>query len=94
MAAKKRSSKKEAETQKPKASAKKTAKKEIEQKPVPVLSEEMIDNLKEKISELESELDKSMRFAAAAKRARKMTTDLQQEFKDFRKASVEFWKKG
>jgi predicted RNase H-like nuclease (RuvC/YqgF family) len=56
------------------------------------LSEEMVADLQENITALHAELDKAMRFAAASKRCRKMTSELEKKFKQFRKASVNHWK--
>ena len=57
-----------------------------------VLTEEMIEEINNEITELQDNMEKSMRFAAAAKRARKCTTNLQKMFKVFRAASVSHWK--
>lgn len=59
----------------------------------PVLTEAMIEEIQNETSELLENLGASMRFNAAAKRARKNTTNLQKMFKVFRKASVDHWKK-
>ncbi len=65
------------------------------EKPVEVsleLNEAMLLDITNELKELQENLDKSMRFKAAAKRARKSTTNLQKMFKAFRAASVAHWK--
>lgn len=75
----------------------KPTKKKAAEKPVKSteeldLSEKMVADLQESITALHTELDKAMRFAAASKRCRKMTSELEKKFKQFRKASVNHWK--
>lgn len=77
-----------------KKETKKTAKKEAPKKQAEgALTEDMVKDITDELEALQGELEKSMRFAAAAKRARKHTTNLEKKFKQFRKASVEFYKK-
>lgn len=56
------------------------------------LTEELFIKIEDEIKELRDNLEKSTRYAAAAKRARKCTTNLQKMFKEYRAASVAFWK--
>ena len=56
------------------------------------LTEELFIKMEDEIKELRDNLGKSTRYAAAAKRARKCTTNLQKMFKEYRAASVAFWK--
>jgi hypothetical protein len=53
------------------------------------LTEEMIEELQELMDDLNTNLEECMTKDAAAKRARKQTTELSAKFKEFRAASVE-----
>lgn len=66
---------------------------EVTEAQAPAMTEEMIEEIKNEIAGLVSELDTSLRFNASAKRARKHTNTLQKMFKVFRAASVAHWKK-
>lgn len=57
------------------------------------LTEEYIDDILEDMDNLREDLEKSISTAAAAKRARKATTELDKKFKEFRKLSVAHHKK-
>jgi hypothetical protein len=60
---------------------------------VPILTEEMIEEIQNEILDLQENMSKAFRFNASAKRARKNTTNLQKMFKIFRASSIEHWKK-
>jgi hypothetical protein len=55
--------------------------------------EDFIQGIKDKMDELLAEFEKSLKTAAAAKRARKATSELGKMFKAFRSASVAYFKK-
>ncbi len=59
----------------------------------PELNEEMIEEIEGMLSDLKEDMNKSMKNASAAKRARKTTSNLEKEFKKFRKASIAHHKK-
>lgn len=92
MAKKARKAKEETTAIKEKPAKKKAAEKQARPTEELDLSEEMVTDLQESITALHAELDKAMRFAAASKRCRKMTSELEKKFKQFRKASVNHWK--
>jgi len=54
------------------------------------LNESMIENIQDLLDEFNENLEESMDKDAAAKRARKLSTQLAAEFKEFRAASVAF----
>jgi len=70
-------------------------KKAAEKAPEPEspLTQKFIDEINEKMDEMKEDLEKSIKVAASAKRARKASSDLTKMFKDFRKYSVEHFKK-
>lgn len=59
----------------------------------PELTEAMIEEIENEMLDLKENLEKSTKFAAAAKRARKNTTNLERMFKVYRKATIGYWKK-
>lgn len=87
----KKTTKKTEKTAPKKETTKKAATKKKEED-VPELTDEMIEEIQNEMGDLHENLKNVTRFNAAAKRARKNTTNLQKMFKVFRKASVEYWK--
>lgn len=94
--------KEEKKTEEKKPAAKKSAAKKTETKKVakpakktekeyPELTDEMIENIQNEMEDFKENLEKSTRFNAAAKRARKNTTTLEKLFKTFRKATIGYW---
>lgn len=71
----------------------KKKKAEAVKKPESPLTQEFIDEIDSRMDEMKEDLAKSLKTAAAAKRARKASSDLTKMFKDFRKYSVEHFKK-
>ena len=54
---------------------------------------EIIHDIKENIEALDDEMEKAQKNASAARRARKLTSELGKQFKEFRAVSVAFHKK-
>jgi len=57
------------------------------------LTEEYIEGLYELMDSLREEMDKSIKNASAARRARKLTSELAKQFKEFRSISIAHHKK-
>ena len=69
-----------------------SAKKKEKEERVPILTEEMLEEIHNEIIDLKGNLDKTFRFKASAARARKNTVNLQKMFKVFRASSIDYWK--
>ena len=54
------------------------------------MNEEMIEEIQEMVDDFNSELEDAMQKDAAAKRARKLSTELAAKMKEFRAASVAY----
>ena len=57
------------------------------------LTEEFIDAINEMIEEMQNEFEKSIKNASAARRARKLSSELAKRLKEFRTVSVAHHKK-
>ena len=91
MTVKKKAAKKDAEKTESKAAKKTTKKKEAPKKEA--LTEDYVTGIIDLMDEMKTDMEKSVKNASAARRARKFTTELAKLFKDFRKFSVEHHKR-